>query len=287
MRNLKKLSLFPQASKKRGSILMVAVGTIVVLSVLAAGAASSVTQELKLSSFLTDSNTSFYYGLSIIRAMKTYWEYGSEVLALSLHQLSSRTFEFGERTVDAVFVDEESFINVAGSPAELLLKVPGIDGNEDLVNQILAHPPVFKEDLLSYNGMSPEQYDLMKNVITVYGDSRININTAANNVLLVLGCPEALIVKIREFRSGEDGQEGTKDDRVFEDVTKICENLEPFGLTSAERAIMQALITSQRLKTFSGNVRFEMIVRQGDRSLRKIQAVLELASMQIRRWDEQ
>ncbi|MFA5039473.1 MAG: hypothetical protein WC732_07315 [Candidatus Omnitrophota bacterium] len=285
---MKRLFLFPRANRRnRGTILIVAVGTIVVLSILAVGAGSSVSQELRLSAFLTDSNTSFYYGLSAVRAMKAYWQFASSPLVTTFYELRPRPLDFGERTVEAVFSDEEALVNISRSPSEILLRIPGIDGNEALVQEILASPAALKEDLLRLNGMDPEIYATLKDLVTVYGDGKVNINTATPQTLSILGCGEPLVRKIAEFRAGEDALEGTEDDNVFNDVNVIPTLLQPYGLTASEKIFLEGLIFAQRLKTYSGNIRFEMAVKQGNKTLRTIRAVVDLASGQIKRWDEE
>ena len=285
---MKRSSFFPAVSKKtRGTILLVAVGTLAFLSILGAGAASSVSQELKLSTFLTDSNTSPYMALSGIQAMKAYWRYAQPATILSLYGLQPRTFSLDGRQLEMTFVDEEGLIHITRTPQAYLLKLPGINNNQDLVNEILAHPPVVKEELLGIKGLEPDAYAQMKDLISVYGDGKVNINTAGSDVLSALGLSESLIRKIREFRAGEDGQEGTKDDGVFTDLARIPEVLEPYGISSPEREQIQVLIFGQRLKLYSGYVRINLAVKNGKKTLKTFHAVVELSTGMIRRWDEE
>jgi len=81
------------------------------------------------------------------------------------------------------------------------------------------------EELLLVKGVTQEIFDKAKDVITVYGEGLVNINTAEGLVLQVLGMNEELVEKVMSFRNGSDGEELTKDDNVFEDVGAIADTL--------------------------------------------------------------
>ncbi|MEE8317949.1 MAG: hypothetical protein V3S13_03470 [Candidatus Omnitrophota bacterium] len=89
----------------------------------------------------------------------------------------------------------------------------------------------FIEELFLVEGMTQEQYLLLKDSVTIYGgpDTRVNINTATERVLVaILGNP-SLVRDILNYRKGPDGYEGTEDDGIFKgpDDLGIIEGLDP------------------------------------------------------------
>lgn len=98
-------------------------------------------------------------------------------------------------------------------------------GAEDSYYQTLDTPYIssgrdflIEEELLLVRGVTEALFfDKLKNHITVYGDGKININTAGEKVLSAvfgIGYPE-LTQKILDYRRGVDGKAGTDDDRWF------------------------------------------------------------------------
>jgi type II secretory pathway component PulK len=72
-------------------------------------------------------------------------------------------------------------------------------------------------ELVLVKGFTSEIIDKIKPYLTVYGDGRVNINTASFPVLHALFGPgfPGLAGKIADYRAGADGIPGTKDDRWF------------------------------------------------------------------------
>ena len=72
-------------------------------------------------------------------------------------------------------------------------------------------------ELFLVRGITREVFEKIKDHITVYGEGRVNINTAGERVLNAL-CTEAfpnLGSKIARYRQGNDETIGTRDDRWF------------------------------------------------------------------------
>ena len=64
----------------------------------------------------------------------------------------------------------------------------------------------------------------LKDVITVFGDGRVNINTCSREVLEAIpGVSSEVIDKILEYRAGPDEELGTTDDRSFENMGEVAE----------------------------------------------------------------
>jgi len=98
-------------------------------------------------------------------------------------------------------------------------------GAEDSYYQTLEQPYstsardfIDVKELLLVKGITEKIfYDILIDNITIFGDGKININTANIDVLsaaIGIGYPE-LASKIMEYRKGVDGKVGTDDDRWF------------------------------------------------------------------------
>jgi general secretion pathway protein K len=73
------------------------------------------------------------------------------------------------------------------------------------------------EELLLVRGVDGAIYREAARDVTLWGDGRVNVNTARPRVLAAVGLPERLVEKIRRARLGPDGRWGTADDIVFRD----------------------------------------------------------------------
>lgn len=77
------------------------------------------------------------------------------------------------------------------------------------------------EELSMVRGITPEIFAKVKPFITVYSGGRVNFNTASQTALKALGLSDMLARKVMDFRRGADGEIGTSDDEVFQDVSQI------------------------------------------------------------------
>ena len=85
------------------------------------------------------------------------------------------------------------------------------------------------EEALLVKGMTIDTFRKIKEYITIYGDGKININTASKEIFLALGLKEEIADKILLFRQGEDGVIGTIDDNVFDKHSTIVPKLSQFA----------------------------------------------------------
>ena len=83
------------------------------------------------------------------------------------------------------------------------------------------------EELLLVKGMTPEIFSKLQNVITIYGEGKININTVDATTLYGLGLDMDFAEAVVEFRLGNDAEMGTDDDNVFT-TTGELRNIGPF-----------------------------------------------------------
>lgn len=84
------------------------------------------------------------------------------------------------------------------------------------------------EELLLVKMMTKDIYDKLQPYITVYGDGKVNVNTAPRLVLLSLGFSADLVKKILSARRGQDGKEATKDDFIFQHSYDFFSDLSRF-----------------------------------------------------------
>jgi DNA uptake protein ComE-like DNA-binding protein len=269
-----------------------AVGAIAVLSILAIGTTSGVLQELKLAKFVRDSNVSVYEAESLVLAMRAIWPNGQAPYASTLYGLRPRTFTFGGDTAEVVFTDEESKININTAPSDILARMPGLSGQQAIIDSIAAASFSLKEELLLIEGVTEEIYGQLKDLVTTYGAGSVNINTASGDALAVLGMDDDLIDKIRQCRAGNDTEEMTEDDKVFSSSAEILPLLEPYSLNPAQRAFLEGLISFGRLGTSSNYIAFDVSIKKSglEGKTQKINSsfhiILDYAAGKIVQWYE-
>lgn len=149
-------------------------------------------------------------------------------------------------------IDEERKININTAPKEILMQLPEV--TEEIVDAIIdwrdtntaperrgaekdyyqdLDPPYpakdgpFEsvEELLLVREVTPNLLSQWKDLLTIYGNGKVNINTASLEVLHTLGLEDDLIEKIDEFRQGLDQHWGTEDDGVFKEEGSIARTL--------------------------------------------------------------
>lgn len=118
------------------------------------------------------------------------------------------------------------------------------------------------EELLLVRDMTREIFDKIKDFITIYGEGKININTASAEVLLAFGVRRSVVDKILSFRHGKDEIEATPDDNVFYSAASVISELNQFYSTSkSEVAGLSNLISVGDIVTNSDNFRIESVGR--------------------------
>lgn len=84
------------------------------------------------------------------------------------------------------------------------------------------------EELLLVRGMTPALYRRLEPHLTVYGSGQLNVNTAGRAVLQALGLSELGADGVVFYRMGEDGVEGTADDRRLNAVDALSSDWAPY-----------------------------------------------------------
>jgi general secretion pathway protein K len=99
------------------------------------------------------------------------------------------------------------------------------------------------EEVLLVKGMTKDIFEKVKNYITIYGDGKVNINTASKSVLLALGIGERITEMIMTLRSGKDGVPGNGDDIVFDAPGNIVPKISAsYHLSDSEVAQFSAAV---------------------------------------------
>ncbi|MCQ9205510.1 MAG: general secretion pathway protein GspK [Omnitrophica bacterium] len=119
------------------------------------------------------------------------------------------------------------------------------------------------DELLLVRGMSKEIFEKLRGYITIYGDGKVNINTASPEVLFALGLNEEVVNKILSFRYGLDGIEATDDDNIFYDSMRIVSKLsQSFSMSSLQIAQLD-VVSDQNLGVdsyhFTAKIKGELI----------------------------
>ncbi|MCP4646097.1 MAG: general secretion pathway protein GspK, partial [bacterium] len=134
--------------------------------------------------------------------------------------------------------DAESRVSVNAATEELLEEIPELGFRS--VSQITrrrggddgepAHPFVAIEEVRYLEGIDDDTWfgygdgTPLYDILTVWGDGRINLNTASRKVLeCVPDLEDNAIEAIMMYRTGGDGELFTGDDLAFRDMERIAE----------------------------------------------------------------
>ncbi len=121
------------------------------------------------------------------------------------------------------------------------------------------------DEVLLVKHMTKEVFDKIKDYITIYGNGKINANTASKEVLLSLGLNEYIVDRILAFRRGEDGIVSTSDDNVFDTPSDIVPKLSRYSHLSDSEVAQLDAVRDRYLGTSSNNFMARSIARLGNR----------------------
>ncbi|MFH1904730.1 MAG: hypothetical protein ABIK53_04300 [bacterium] len=167
------------------------------------------------------------------------------------------------------------------------------DGEEDFY-QGLSVPYHCKNDLIEcleemylIRGITAEIFKEIKPYITIYGDGRININTAGKEVFAALGMDDMLTQQILNYRSQDGGEEDLYSFKTLESIIPNLNNYQQ--LTSEQKQILTALIQTGYLTVcssiFTANV---TSVLNNSKLAKRVDVVLqrEEDNIKIKYWHE-
>ncbi|MEI8011017.1 MAG: hypothetical protein WCI27_00860 [Candidatus Omnitrophota bacterium] len=144
------------------------------------------------------------------------------------------------------------------------------------------------DELLLVKGFNRKIYDQLAPFLTVYGDGRVNINTASYQILLALGLDAALADKILRVRRGVDGVEATADDHLFVHTFDIPADMgKTVMLEPREVRQIDGLNAGNLLGTESGIYSFSSRVPAADGGHKRLIAcVFSIFESRILYWHE-
>ena len=107
------------------------------------------------------------------------------------------------------------------------------------------------EELLLVRGMTDDIFQKIKDFITIYGDGKVNINTASYEVLYALSTNSVLVNKVIDYRKGRDKIEDTQDDNILKNQSNIANDLESSAGLNEEELNKIVELTSRGLLSVS------------------------------------
>ena len=139
--------------------------------------------------------------------------------------------------------------------ADSELTIP-IGSAEDSYYRNLKHPYEAKDapfevldEVLLVKGMNEATFAKLKDYITVYGDGKVNVNTASKEVLLAIGLSAELVDDTLSYRYGKDGVLNTADDNIFDTPANITPKLSQFFSLSDSEVAALSTVADQFLCT--------------------------------------
>ncbi len=144
------------------------------------------------------------------------------------------------------------------------------------------------DELLLVKGITKDIYEKLINYVTVYGDGRVNINTASPEVLYALGLEDSLIDKILQVRRGKDKIDATADDYVFSKTFDVATEINAVNkLLPAEIHAIDALNQQNLLTTTSYYFTVQAKTHLAHSPFsRKVRAVFSARGNKILYWSE-
>lgn len=290
MRNTLKPYLFRQP--EAGSILAITVWALTVLSILALGAAKMASTQIKFSSFYVRMNSSLPLAEAAVGDSFSEREADQTKDYDSQKELSKeRKLDFdGGLGYSYFYGDEGSRINLNTASAAVLGRLPGL--NEELAQAIVQsarRPFKVKQEILLIEGISQDIFEQFGDLITVYGDGKVNINSASEDALSALGLGSNLIAAIAGYRNdspGEDGQMDTDDDGAFITTGSILPELRKTTMLSLEEE-QQLLSAMGSLSVQSGYTTVNISTQVNFKPGNNYSAVIYLEERKILSWQEQ
>ncbi|MFH1753587.1 MAG: hypothetical protein ABH875_05335 [Candidatus Omnitrophota bacterium] len=138
--------------------------------------------------------------------------------------------------------DEDSMLSIADGSAE-----DRYYGFEHYPYGAMDREIEVLDEVVLIKDFTPELLRDTRDYITIYGDGKVNINTAPEEVFIALGLSEDLAGIISLYRNGEDGIAGTIDDYIFDKHAKIVPDLSKFYPMSESRLANLTQVVNKHL----------------------------------------
>ena len=256
---------------RKASILIASMWLLIIFTFLGTAVYKMFSAQMMLSKRLKERSLSYFIARAAIFDAQKELKMNAKSYTSLKDLRIKREKELKSGSFEYYFVDEESKINLNTASSEVLSNFSGMQ--EDTAQEIATSflkPFRTIEELLLIDDVDEEDYQIFKDFITVFGEGRINVNTASSEVFSALGLEEDLIAKIIAFRSGPDGIEATEDDAVFEsqaDISDIFNN--SFFLSGAQQELINNLINMQSLDVKSSYYTMVLNVKFLERNIGK------------------
>jgi len=271
-----------------GSILVMSIWVLVTLTILGVGISRITATQIRLAKRLEERLLSQFLAQAAVMHARVERKH-DETPYDTFHELrTTRRQELGRGAFEYTLVDEESRININTVPQEVLARLPsiGVDGAVAITTTTL-RPFHLTEELLLLDAITPEMWQDSKDLMTVYGYGRVNLNTAPPAVLSALGLDDRLVAIIREYREGLDAEEGTADDGIFETTGEILAELRAYtGLFEQQEAALLGLISQGLLDVTSTPMSLQVTTELFGKPLARYTIVLDGPEAEVKRWEE-
>ncbi|MFA5096470.1 MAG: helix-hairpin-helix domain-containing protein, partial [Candidatus Omnitrophota bacterium] len=185
--------------------------------------------------------------------------------------------------------------NINTATLDMLKRLPGLD--EEMAFKIATsgmRPYTSVYELLLVEGMTAERFRKFKDVVTVYGQGKVNINTAGKAALVSIGLDEELADIIMRFRKTHkiEPPKDKEGEPVAQEAEYGFSSLATLvsDLSSAENLSLrqeQDLISAQsRLDVKSAYLRFNVIPQVNNKDGTRYSAIIDPAKKKVLSWRE-
>jgi len=272
-----------------GAILFICLWALVILGILAIGISSRVASEIRLAKYLQDNVISLYLAKAAVNKLALELEKDETPDCTTRYELQkNRQIQLENITATLDISDEGSLININTAAEAVVASLPGLDAEtaKTIVEWTLK-PFLLKEELMVLSGITYDEFLGFKNLITTFGDGKININTAGPQVLGVLGLDGSLVEIIVNFRKGPDAEEGTEDDGVFDNAASIVDTLRLYTMLSLlhEQQLL-SLISQNIFSAKSAALKVGIETKFASKKIKNYQVILDRTSGKIKFWQE-
>lgn len=200
---------------KQGSILVICLWTVMILSILGLGITGLVFQEIRfgrtyerlITSLPTVQGavrTIFYLRAKDLTLAYDTWDELNKEEKVNIGVNNSYRYFFVDKNNSSDLgevVDESALINLNLASVDVLARLPGMD--EELAQAVVdsgLRPFSTINEVLLVKEITKDKFLLFKDLITIYGAGKVNINTASKAVLMALGLDEETADAILRFR---------------------------------------------------------------------------------------
>jgi len=288
----------------QGSILVVCLWTIMILAILGLGITGLVFQEIRFNKAYSRMISSlpiaqgalkkvFYLREKDATAAYDTWDELNQEETVSLCGNNAYRYFFIDKNSSdpAKIIDESALINLNFASIDVLSRLPGMD--KDLAETLVTcglRPFSSINEVLLVEGMSKDNFLQFKDLVTVYGTGKININTASKEVFLALGLDKDTAEAIMRFRQehkieNPDLESEEEMGYGFSDINKVLDSLRSYvSLGLRQEQDILSLLSVFSVK--SEYLRFNVIPSSGGVQGLHYSIVIYPATKKILSWNE-